>query len=118
MNKNFTRKEIADALIICLNGNGCDSCAFKNLEDCIGVRNEFAAKYIMENTLENKPLSLDEIIDILRKKQPIFILKHGWALLKNINIFQDEINIRTTEDYVFVYKDNESIFYRYEVKNE
>jgi len=77
-----------------------------------------AIKYIQsnENNEPNDPLTLYDLIDMMKEKKPVWIAGYGWFFIEKIVCDLDSTRIVTHTQNNFVYTKDSTRFYRYEVK--
>ena len=117
INKQFTKKDVAKSLRCCCGqDNGCYDCPLQEIPNCIAKKIDFAIEFLEESQDEpNNPLNLNELIEILKKEEPVWIIGYGWYFIKEITIDERAIKIHTHTHNVFTYTENDSIFYRRKV---
>ena len=111
----FTREEIINALNVCSEDASCDLCALKDVNDCMTVRNKIASEYIMNPLQNNEPLTLEQIIDAIKKKRPVFVVGYGWMIFDSVSIGHYRTFVYANDDRIFLFSNDR--FYLNEVEN-
>ena len=119
INKQFTKKDVVKSLRCCFSQNlGCyeGDCPLQGVPDCIRKKIDLAIEFLEESPDEpNNPLNLNELIEILKKEEPVWIIGYGWCFIKEITIDERAIKVHTHTHNVFTYTEDDSMFYRRKV---
>ena len=117
--KQFSREEIAKAMILCSEEdecmNKCPLSEYGRKHNCIELRNKMVVEYLMEGKT-NEPLTLYDLIDMMKEKKPVWIAGYGWFFIEKIVCDLDSTRIVTHTQNNFVYTKDCTRFYRCEVK--
>ena len=115
IDKQFTKKDIIKSLKCCFSqDSGCCDCPLQGIPNCIRKKIDLAIEFLEESPDEpNNPLNLNELIEILKKEEPVWIIGYGWYFIKEITIDERAIKIHTHTHNIFTYNENE--FYRRKV---
>lgn len=116
--KEYSREDVIRALG-CGHGTDCNSCKFEGVTNCVEVRNKTAIKYIQSTTADdepNKPLTLYDLIDMMKEKKPVWIAGYGWFFIEKIVCDLNATRIVTHTQNNFIYTKDSTRFYRCEVK--
>ena len=119
INKQFTKKDIIKSIKCCDQRSQCDVCPLHETYEpprCLAVKTNLALKIHEESPDEpNNPLNLNELIEILKKEEPVWIIGYGWCFIKEITIDERAIKVHTHTHNVFTYTEDDSMFYRRKV---
>ena len=113
----YTREDVIKSLKCCSDGH-CYGCPFKDAENGCDKRNKLVIEYIQATEIDksNEPLTLYDLIDMMKEKKPVWIAGYGWFFIDKIVCDLDSTRIVTHTQNNFVYTKDSTRFYRYEVK--
>lgn len=66
--------------------------------------------------ITNEPLTLYDLIDMMKEKKPVWIAGYGWFFIESIVCDLNSTRVITHTNNNFVYTKDSTRFYRYEVK--